>query len=272
MTDLEAQAITVGYGRQPVLDGLNLHLAQGQFTGIVGPNGCGKSTLLKVLARLMRPWSGRVLLDGQDITRLGARRIAQSLAVLPQHPTAPPQMTVHELVACGRHPHVPRFGIFSPQDRKIVAQAMTDCELHALADRGLGTLSGGQQQRAWMATALAQQPSVLLLDEPLASLDINHQLEAMELLAHLNQQRGLTVGLVLHDLNLAARFCSELVLMHDGAIIEQGSPDAVFESGALEHVFQVDARISRDPLTGRPTCQFYRKGPSVHGIAHGALA
>lgn len=269
MTDLAARDITVGYGRQPVLEGLSLTLAQGSFTGIVGPNGCGKSTLLKVLARLMRPWSGRVSLGGRDLRELGPRRIAQSLAVLPQQPTAPPEMTVHELVACGRHPHVRRFGVFTREDRRIVQQAMADCDVESLADRGLGTLSGGQRQRAWLATALAQQPGVLLLDEPLASLDINHQLEAMDLLARLNRERGLTVGLVLHDLNLAARFCSHMILMDRGRVIQHDSPLAVFTCGAIEEVFQVRVQTHSDPVTHRPMCHFYRKHAPDHDAAIG---
>jgi len=256
--DLTAEQITVGYGKQPVLEGLDLHLASGSFTGIVGPNGCGKSTLLKVLARWMRPWEGRVTLGGTDMRRLHTRQIARALAVLPQHPTAPPEVTVSELVASGRHPHLPRFGRFGEHDRQVLREVVAECELEDLADRKLGTLSGGQRQRAWLAMALAQEPRILLLDEPLSSLDINHQLEVMDLLTRLNATRGLTIGIVLHDLNLAARFCESLVFMQAGRIARQGPVDEALQASVVERVFHVRARIERDARTGRPHCHFDR--------------
>ena len=257
--DLVADNLDAGYGRQRVLDGLSLSLDAGTLTGIIGPNGCGKSTLLKVLARLMTPWNGSVRLDGEEVHALGRRQLAKRLAVLPQSPLAPPQITVAELVSCGRHPHVPRFGRMSREDRRIVAEAMSDCELDELAERPLDTLSGGQRQRVWLAATLAQQPCVLLLDEPLAALDISHQLDALDLLGRLNRERGLTIAIVLHDINLAARYCSHLVLMDQGRIVQHDRPSVVCEGAALRAVFDVDVYVDDDPRTARPVCRFYRR-------------
>ena len=189
-------------------DDLDLELTEGSFTAIVGPNGCGKSTLLRALGRLMRPTGGQVLLDGRAIARTPTREVAKVLGLLPQSPVAPEGLTVADLVARGRHPHQSWLRQWSRDDEAVVAEALAWTDMAELADRPVDALSGGQRQRAWISMALAQGTDLLLLDEPTTYLDLAHQIDVLELVGRLHAERGRTVVVVLHDLNLAARYAA----------------------------------------------------------------
>ena len=250
--ELAAEQLTVGYGARAVLSALDLQIRGGAITAIIGPNGCGKSTLLRTLGRLLKPSDGTVLLRGDAITSLRIRDIAQRMALLPQGPMAPEGMTVQELVARGRHPHQSFFRQWSAEDADKVRAALELTGLTDLADRDVATLSGGQRQRAWIAMTLAQDTDLLLLDEPTTYLDISHSVEVLDLVERLHADLGRTVVMVIHDLNLAARYADELVVMHDGQVAAQGPPDEVITEQLLADVFDLEARLIVDPVAGSP--------------------
>ncbi len=249
---LQASRLTVGYGGAPVVRDLDLAIPDGQVTTVIGPNGCGKSTMLRTMARLLTPSSGTVVLDGEPITSIPTREIATRLALLPQSPIAPDGLLVRDLVGRGRHPHQRWFRQWSREDERIVAAALEMTDVADLADRPLDQLSGGQRQRAWIAMTLAQDTDLMLLDEPTTFLDLAHQVEVLDLVARLNRERGRTVALVLHDLNLAARYSDLIVVMKDGVIVERGTPAEVFTTTMLRSVFGLEADILADPRTGLP--------------------
>ncbi|WP_067169543.1 ABC transporter ATP-binding protein [Microtetraspora niveoalba] len=251
-TRLEAVDIRLGYGDRVIVDGLDLGIESGTITTIIGPNGCGKSTLLRALGRLIKPLNGHVLLDGKRIDRMPSREVARLLGVLPQAPAAPEGLTVADLVARGRHPHQTWYRQWSSGDETAVTEALERTGLLDLADRPLDELSGGQRQRAWISMALAQGTGLLLLDEPTTFLDLAHQIEVLELVDQLHAKAGKTVVMVLHDLNLAARYADRLVAMRDGRVIAAGPPGDVLTEGLLAEVFGLNAKIITDPVAGTP--------------------
>ena len=255
---IRVENLTAAYDRQPVLDEVGVNVSAGEMVGIIGPNGSGKSTLLKVIGRLLSPESGAVYLDGKSLPELSNVQIARRMATLPQAPPTPPELTVRELVGYGRYPHVSWLKRFAAQDRDIIERTISTCNLDDLADRKLSTLSGGERQKAWIAMAMAQRPRVMLLDEPVTFLDISHQLEVMTLVADLNRSEGITVLAVLHDLNLAARYCPRLIAIRDGRIHSDGAANEVIQPDVLRAVFGIGARVAEDPLTRRPVCYPYR--------------
>lgn len=249
---LQARDLRVGYHAGLVLDGLDLTVPQQAVTVIIGANACGKSTLLKALSRALRPRGGVVSLDGQDLSGMPARRLARSLGMLPQQPVAPEGLSVADLVGRGRHPHQGAWHRWTAHDDAVVAEALTATATEDLADRDVAELSGGQRQRVWIAMALAQDPDVLLLDEPTTFLDLTHQLEVLDLLVELNRTRGTTIVMVLHDLNLAARYGDHIIVMADGAVLAQGTPTEVITPAVLQAAFRLDALVVADPVTGGP--------------------
>ena len=252
VTSLEARGLAAGYAERAVLSGLDLALPPGRITAIVGANACGKSTLLRCLARLLAPSGGAALLDGADIRRLPARALARRMGLLPQSPLAPEGVTVAELASRGRHPHHGLLSRWSREDDAAVAEALEATGMTALAERPVDALSGGQRQRAWLAMALAQRTEILLLDEPTTYLDIAHQVEVLDLLADLNRARGTTVVMVLHDLNLAARYADLLVAMAGGRIHAAGPPEEVLTEAMAREVFGLESRVIEDPVSGKP--------------------
>ena len=190
---IRVEGLTAAYDRQPVLDEIDVNVSAGEMVGIIGPNGSGKSTLLKVIGRLLSPERGAVYLNGESLSDLSTVQITRRMATLPQAPPTPPELTARELVGYGRYPHVSWLKRFANQDKDIIDRTISACNLDDLADRKLSTLSGGERQKAWIAMAMAQQPSVMLLDEPVTFLDISHQLEVMDLVADLNRSEGITV-------------------------------------------------------------------------------
>jgi iron complex transport system ATP-binding protein len=254
---LVADALQVGYGERPVIVGLSLSIERGKVTALVGPNGSGKSTLLKTLARLMRPSTGAVYIDGRAISSMPSAAVARELAILPQGPSAPDGLSVRELVEQGRYPHVGALRMLRQQDHATVAAALEWTGMAAFAHRPLDSLSGGERQRAWIALALAQATPILLLDEPTTFLDIGHQLEVLDLVRRLNRERGMTIVLVLHDLNQAARYADRMVVLQRGAIVADDAPHLVLTPALLEQVFAVRANIVLDPASGTPVCLPY---------------
>ncbi|MBC7311175.1 MAG: ABC transporter ATP-binding protein, partial [Rhizobium sp.] len=218
MHSLTASALSAGYGEALVLNELSLAVPPGKITTIVGANACGKSTLLRTMSRLIAPRQGHVLLDGKSVHRTPTRELARTLGLLPQSPIAPEGITVADLVSRGRHPHQGMFSRWTRQDDEAVAGALNATKTADLADRPVDELSGGQRQRVWIAMALAQQTEILLLDEPTTFLDISHQVEVLDLLTDLNHTRGTTIVMVLHDLNLAARYADLLVAIESGRL------------------------------------------------------
>jgi len=249
---LAASAVTLGYGDRLVVDALDLDVAPGRITAIVGANGCGKSTLLKALARLIAPRAGEILLDGKALAKQPSREIARVLGLLPQSPIAPEGIAVADLVGRGRHPHQRLLARWSRHDTEAVAAALEATGIADLADRAVDELSGGQRQRVWIAMALAQETDILLLDEPTTFLDVAHQIEVLDLLTDLNRERGTTIVMVLHDLNLAARYADELVAVRDGRVHAKGAPAEVISPELVEAVFGLASLVIEDPVSGSP--------------------
>jgi len=250
--ELRANHLSLAYDTRRVIDDLNLDVPRAAITAIVGANGCGKSTLLRGLARLLRPMAGHVLLDGESISKSPARKLARTIGILPQNPQAPESITVVDLVRRGRHPHRSWYQQWDRADDVAVADALHMTGTVDLAGRRVDELSGGQRQRVWIAMALAQDPDILLLDEPTTFLDVTHQLEVLDLLLELNRQRSGTVVMVLHDLNLAARYADHLVLMRAGAVHAVGRPDEVLTEELIAETFGLRARVVPDPVSGGP--------------------
>ncbi|SJN12353.1 ABC-type Fe3+-siderophore transport system, ATPase component [Leucobacter sp. 7(1)] len=249
---LSTRDLGIAYGDRHIIAGLDFDFAPGRVTAIVGPNGCGKSTLLRSCARLIKPHSGAVLLDGRAVDATPTKELARVLGLLPQSPSAPEGITVADLVGRGRHPHQGGFARWSARDTAVVAEALTATGTADLANRPVDELSGGQRQRVWIAMALAQEPEVLLLDEPTTYLDVTHQLEVLDLVRTVNRERGTTVVLVLHDLNLAARYADQLVAVRDGRIRGAGTPADVLRPELVRDVFDLDCQVIQDPVSRTP--------------------
>lgn len=249
---LAARGLTLGYDGRPVVHEVDLVVPADEVTVVVGANGCGKSTLLRGLGRLLKPTAGSVELDGSDIRRRRTKEVAGVLGLLPQQPLAPEGITVSDLVGRGRHPHQRVFRRWSADDDAAVAEALRATDTAALADERVDELSGGQRQRVWIAMLLAQDPRIMLLDEPTTYLDIAHQVEVLELLTDLNRRRGTTVVMVLHDLNLAARYADRLVVMAAGRVVGEGTPAEVLTPEAVGAAFGLECRVLPDPETRTP--------------------
>jgi len=249
---LATDRVTVGYDDRVVVQDLSLSIPAGRISVIVGANACGKSTLLRAMARLLPPRSGAVLLDGRSISEQPTREVAKILGLLPQTPVAPDGIAVADLVARGRYPHRSLLKPWTQEDEQAVAEALRMTDVLDLADRPVDELSGGQRQRVWIAMALAQGTDILLLDEPTTFLDVAHQIEVLDLLTDLNRQRGTTIVMVLHDLNLAARYGDELFAVKNGRLYLSGAPQIVVTSPMVRDVFGMEARVVLDDVSGTP--------------------
>jgi len=252
--ELTAQAIDVCYEGRPALRQFSHSFAVGKITMILGPNGSGKSTLLKALARNLPLYDGKVLLGGEEIHRLPGKEVAKRMAYMAQSPAAPPDITVRELVEYGRYPYRSPWRGGSERDQQVVEAALRQTETAQMADRRVGTLSGGERQRVWLAMALAQEPDILLLDEPTTFLDVSHQFELLEHLKRLNRAKGMTVIVVLHDINQAARYGDEILVLQQGRLVRSGTARAVVTAELLAQVFGVRARVLEQAPEGQPVC------------------
>lgn len=249
---LSAHSVSVGYGDTVISRDVTLDIPDGQVTTLIGANGCGKSTLLRGLSRLLPLSEGSVTLDGKKLGDYSSRELATRLSLLPQSPITPAGVTVADLVARGRHPHQSWLQQWSASHSAAVDEAMALTNVFQLRDRPVDSLSGGQRQRVWIAMVLAQDTDIVFLDEPTTYLDLAHSTDVLELVSTLNKEQGKTIVMVLHDLNLAARYSDNLVLMKDGSVTALGSPETTITPQALRDVFGLDSRVIEDPVTGGP--------------------
>lgn len=249
---IRLENLSCGYGRKIVISDINLEIPAGEFVGIIGPNGSGKTTLMRALTRLVNPVKGKIYLDNKDIHSISHKEIARKIAVVSQNlPVVP--MTVNEFVLLGRVPY--RKGVQlleNKHDASIAYEAMRMTDTLRLKDSYLSGMSGGEVQLAFIARALAQEPTVLLLDEPTSHLDITQQVRILDLIKSLNQNRALTVVVILHDLNLASEYCDRLVLMEDGRIKKSGRPQEVLTYHDIEEVYKTVVVVEKNPLSGKP--------------------
>ena len=249
---LIAENLDLAYDQRQIVSDLDVSIPDGKFSIIVGPNACGKSTLLRALARLLPPAKGTVLLDGNNIEKMKTKKIAQRLGLLPQSSIAPDGITVAELVSRGRHPHQSFLRQWTDADEAAVLSALRATNTEELSSRLVDELSGGQRQRVWVAMVLAQETSLLLLDEPTTFLDVAYQIELLDLFSQLNHEYGHTLVAVLHDLNQACRYADEIIAMKNGAIVAQGPPETIITSELVHEVFGIDCTVIDDPVTGAP--------------------
>ncbi|KAF1683466.1 ABC transporter ATP-binding protein [Veillonella sp. R32] len=247
MDAITVQNLAVSFEQKEVLLDISWAVPTGAITTLIGPNGCGKSTLLKCITGSVKPQQGTISLGGRLTSSYSARQLAQQMAFLPQSPEVPKDMVVEELIYCGRFPHQNWWRNTAGEDRKAVEEAMAVTKTTHLRQQRVASLSGGERQRVWIAMALAQEPEILLLDEPTTYLDINHQFEVMELLRRLNREQGLTVVMVLHELNQAARYSDQIAVLHKGQLAAVGTPKEVMTADLLKTVFSVDAKIEEGP-------------------------
>lgn len=263
MQTLTAKDLTLGYGEDIIIDDLNIEIPKGEITVFIGGNGCGKSTLLRSLARLLKPKGGDVVLDGEDIAKLGTKEVAKKLSILPQSPVTPEGLTVMELVKQGRHPYRGFLKQWSKDDETAVNNALEATNMLELTDRSVDSLSGGQRQRAWIAMTLAQETDTILLDEPTTYLDMTHQIDVLDLLFELNEKDGRTIVMVLHDLNLACRYAHHVVAMKDKKVYKQGKPEEIINCGLVHDVFEMKCDVTFDPMFGTPMCIPHGKGRCI---------
>lgn len=252
MFSLRVCGVTLGYGNRIVLRDIDLEVKPGEMVGIIGPNGCGKSTLIRGITRLITPRSGQIFINGQNIAKMSRGDLARVIAVVPQNPALPELFTAFEVVLMGRTPHLSRFGYEGERDLAITWRAMEATQTIAFAERRVGELSGGEKQRLTIARALAQQPEVILLDEPTAHLDISHQIETLDLFRELCLERGLVAVAASHDLNLAAQYCDRLVMLSQERIYCQGTPRQVINPQNIKQVYGAEVYVYPHPVNNLP--------------------
>lgn len=253
MIKIEVDNISLAYGKIVVMKDLTFQVSPGEMVGLIGPNGSGKSTIIKALSHIMRPVSGKILIDGDDISRIPRAELARLLGVVPQMPLLPSTFTGFEIVLMGRNPHLGLFQHEGMKDMEITWEAMGKTATQSLADRRIGELSGGEIQRIVIARVLAQEPKSILLDEPTANLDINHQLEILDLIKSLCRENNLAVVITLHDLNLASQYCDRLILINRGIVHSQGTPVEVINSRNIKEVYGAENCVYTHPVNGLPT-------------------
>ncbi|WP_372882332.1 Fe(3+) dicitrate ABC transporter ATP-binding protein FecE [Psychromonas sp.] len=253
---ISTENLTVSYGDKTIINALNLTFKAGEITALIGPNGCGKSTLLKALARMHKASSGQVLLNNRALNSFADKQLAQKMSLLPQVLITPDGISVQRLVEYGRTPYLSHWGRLNSDDKKRVEEAMQETQISGFATQPVASLSGGQRQRAWIAMVLAQDTELVMLDEPTTYLDLSYQIELMKLMQAM-KAKGKTVLVVLHDLNQACRYCDNLVVMQEGRVVAQGTPDNVFTAQLLRDVFSLEAKVVADPLANTPMCVAY---------------
>jgi iron complex transport system ATP-binding protein len=252
MSKLCLKNVTLGYDEKIVLSDINMDILPGEVLGVVGPNGCGKSTLIKGITRVIAYKSGDILLDDTSISGISQNDLARTVAVVPQSAVLPEAFTAFEIVLMGRTPHLRFLEYEGKKDIDIAVKAMQLTDTLYLADRRAGELSGGERQRLTIARALAQQPRIILLDEPTSHLDINYQIETLELISGLCKKEGLAVLAALHDLNLAAQYCDRIIMLNKGCIFDEGSPLEVVTAVNVKQVYGADVCISSHPVNNLP--------------------
>jgi len=248
----QAEQTVSGYENKTIVQGISLSIPSNKISVIIGANACGKSTLLKTLARLIKPTSGSITLDGKQIDKIPPKQLARVLGLLPQSPIVPEGISVADLVGRGRFPHQTLFSGWSKKDYEAVAEAMEIMKITELANQNIDELSGGQRQRVWIAMALAQQTDILFLDEPTTFLDITYQVEILDLLTDLNRKHGTTIVMVLHDINLSSRYADHIFALRKGLLVAEGEPSKVITSELVKDIFGMDSTVIQDPVSGTP--------------------
>lgn len=248
----QAEHIVAGYDNKTVIQGISLVIPSNEISVIIGANACGKSTLLKTMARLIKPTSGKITLDGKSINKMPSKQLARVLGLLPQSPIVPEGISVADLVGRGRFPHQSLLSGWTKKDYEAVSEAMRIMNITELANHNIDELSGGQRQRVWIAMALAQQTDILFLDEPTTFLDITYQVEILDLLTDLNRKHGTTIVMVLHDINLSARYADYIFALRKGELIVEGEPSKVITSTLVKEIFGLDCIVIKDPISGSP--------------------
>jgi len=256
---LRLEQVSLGYGRRTILEDASLEANPGEVLGIIGPNGSGKSTLLRGMTRLLTPSTGHIFIDGHTIDQLKHSDLAQLVAVVPQNAVLPELFTAVEVVLMGRTPHLGLFKYENNNDFTIVYKAMEATNTVHLAECRVGELSGGEKQRLVIARALAQEPKIILLDEPTAHLDINYQIETLEMIRHLCREQNLVVVIALHDLNLAVQYCDRLVILNHGKIYSQGTPETVVTAQTIKEVYGADVCVYPHPVNKLPATLIMRE-------------
>jgi len=252
MDVLQITELCCGYHETEVVHGVSLSVRAGEMLGIIGPNGSGKTTLLRTASGILQPFGGTVLLEGEDLHRMTTSDVARRLAFVAQDILVDFSFTVREIVMMGRTPHLGRLGWETRRDLDAAERATKFLDVNHIANRPITEISGGERQRVFIAMALAQEPKLLLLDEPTSHLDINHQVGIMDLIRRMNDEEGVSVLLVSHDLNLAAEYCDRLVLLGKGSIVMTGTPEEVLTEENIKEVYSTSVRLERNPATGRP--------------------
>lgn len=247
MMILQAEGLSLGYKEKRVVEGFEASIPKGSVIGLIGPNGSGKTTLLRAFSGLIKPMQGQITLDGQGLFSIPARKRAQLIGWVPQREKIAWPLTVREVVSLGRAPYRGWLLPLTENDQEVIEQALSFTDLKELTDRSVEELSGGEFQRVLVARALAQEPRVLLLDEPSANLDIHYQIQVMDLVRELVAQRGITAIIAIHDLSVAARYCDTLILIHHGKKICSGVPQEVLSPEHMRKVFRVETRLYKDP-------------------------
>lgn len=261
---LRVENLSISYKNKNVLENVNLEIEKGKIYSIIGPNGSGKTTLMRAMTRSIKPKVGKIFLEGENIFNMKSKNIAKKMAILNQSNNTISDVTVRKLVQYGRYAHKDWWKNTDEDDDRIVNWAMRKTGVIDMQDRRIDTLSGGERQRVWIAMSIAQKPEILLLDEPTTYLDICHQLEIMELVNRLNKEDGITIIMVLHDINHGARYSDELIVINNKSIYRKGDPWDILESDVLEEVFKVEAELTKDKHTEKPI--FYAKKVVEEGI------
>jgi iron complex transport system ATP-binding protein len=257
---IEVDSIFFRHHQDWVLQDVSFQMRKGEFVGVIGPNGSGKTTLLKILYRLLSPQQGEVLFDRLSLKKMSRREIAKKIAVVAQETYPAFPFRAIELVLMGRSPYLGHLMFESPKDLEIAKKAMEWTEILPIAERPIDELSGGERKRVFIARALAQEPEVILLDEPTSNLDIHHQVEFLDLVLSLNREKGLTILMASHDLNLASEYCDRLLLLQHGKIYKMGSPEEVMTRENIEKVYGCEVWVDRNPVSGMPRVSLLRKG------------
>lgn len=247
-----ADKVISGYDNKVIIQGIELEIPSNKISVIIGANGCGKSTLLKTLAKLIKPTSGEITLDGKAISKIPPKQLARVLGILPQSPVVPEGITVADLIGRGRFPHQSLLSGWSKKDYEAVAEAMEIMKITEFANHDIDELSGGQRQRVWIAMALTQQTDILLLDEPTTFLDITYQVEILDLLTDLNRKYGTTIVMVLHDINLSARYADYMFALQNGQLVSEGKPSDIITSALVKDIFGLDCTVINDPISSSP--------------------
>lgn len=252
MDILEVNNLCCGYDSKAVIKDISFSVSEGDFLGIIGPNGAGKTTLFRAVSNILPHWEGNILYKGKDVSKITPRDFAREVAVIPQILEIPFAFSVEEFVLMGRFPHVERFKALKEKDYKILEEVLKLTDTFAFCKRKMSELSGGERQRIILAQGFAQQPQLLLLDEPTAHLDIGHQVQVLDLLKKLNKEKNLTVIIVLHDLNLASDYCDRLILLKEGAVFKEGSPRHVLTYQNIEEVYKTVVVVKENDISSKP--------------------